>query len=98
MRGVSANGYTDGMGTRHPRVQVPRDPALDRAIARARALGRAAEPASQIVHDLALRGIDELEADREASARAAEFLVDLADGRSSLDLDALRDVRDRAWR
>lgn len=98
MRGVSGSGYTGSVATRHPRIQVPRDPALDRAIARARALEGRSRPASQIVRELALRGLDELEAERAASTRATDFLVDVAEGRSGLDLDALRDVRERAWR
>src|SRR5437899_7040469 len=87
--GGSVSGYTYGVASRHPRIQVPRDPELDRAIARARpTLGRRA-PSSQIVHALALRGAHALEHDREAEARAREFLVSVADGTSGLDLERL---------
>lgn len=95
---VSASGYTGGVATRYPRIQVPRDPELEAAISRGRALAPAGTPASRIVRELALRGVEALEADRAAAAHAADFLVEVADGASGLDLDALRDVRERAWR
>jgi hypothetical protein len=86
------------MSSRHPRIQVPGDPDLQRAIARGRELIGPDAPASQIVRALALRGAAALEADREAEARAREFLVNVAEGRSGLDLERLRTVRERAWR
>lgn len=95
---VSASGYTQRIGTRHPRIQVPRDPELERAIAQARAFAGPRAPASQVVRDLALRGAASLEADMAASSHAQRFLIDVAEGRSPVDLDGLRDVRDRAWR
>jgi hypothetical protein len=55
-------------------------------------------PYSQVVHELAVRGAAALDDDREAADRAREFLVHVADGESGLDLERLRDVRDRAWR
>lgn len=95
---VSASGYTCGVTSRHPRIQVPRDPELDRAIARGRdALGPGA-PSSKIVHALAVRGASALDQDREAQRRARDFLISAAEGSSGLDLERLRDVRDRAWR
>jgi hypothetical protein len=86
------------MASRHPRIQVPGDPALQRAISRARQLVGPDAPASQVVHALALRGADALEADREAQQRATEFLVSVAQGTSGVDLERLRSVRERAWR
>ncbi|MCL2770394.1 MAG: hypothetical protein FWD42_09855 [Solirubrobacterales bacterium] len=50
------------------------------------------------MHELAVRGAVALEHDREAERRAREFLVSVADGTSGLDLERLREVRDRAWR
>ena len=85
------------MASRHPRIQVPRDPELDRAIAGARPLLGAGVPVSQIVHALAVRGAEALAQDRGAEARAREFLVSVAQETSGLDLERLRDVRDRAW-
>ena len=86
------------MATRHPRIQVPGDPELQRAIARGRELTGPGAPASQVVRALALRGAAALEADRGAADRARAFLVSVAEGTSGLDLAGLRDVRDRAWR
>jgi len=84
--------------SRHPRIQVPRDPALDRAIASGRSHLPPGAPASRIVHELALRGAAALEQDAAARDRGHDFLVAIADGSSGLDLDDLRSVRDRAWR
>jgi hypothetical protein len=86
------------MSTRYPRIQVPRDPDLERAIARARAVFGPGTPSSQVVHALAVRGAAALDRDREAAARAREFLLSVAEGSSGLDLERLRSVRDRAWR
>jgi len=96
--GASARGYTLRMASRYPRIQVPRDPELDRALARARALLGPDTPSSQVIHDLAVRGAAALEEDHDAQERARNFLVSVADGTSGLDLEALRTVRDRAWR
>jgi len=57
-----------------------------------------APPTSQIVHELALRGAEALEADALAGDRALDFLVDVADGAAGLDSESLRSVRERAWR
>lgn len=86
------------MASRHPRIQVPRDPELDRAITRGQALLGADTPASRVVHDLAVRGVAALEEEAAASQAGLDFLIAVADGMSGLDLDALRTVRDRAWR
>jgi hypothetical protein len=85
------------VSTRYPRIQVPKDPELDRAIARARAVLGLGTPSSRVVHDLAVRGAAALEQDREAGERAREFLLSVANGSSGLDLEGLRSVRDRAW-
>ena len=95
---VPATGYTAHMPSRNPRIQVPRDPVLDRAIARGRALLGPDIPASQVVHELALRGLAAAEADAEVRDDGRAFLASVADGTSGLDLDGLRTVRDRAWR
>ena len=86
------------MASRYPRVQVPRDPELDRAIARARVFLGPGIPSSRVIHELAVRGLVALEQDRDAQERARDFLLSVADGTSGLDLEGLRDVRDRAWR
>jgi hypothetical protein len=86
------------MATRHPRIQVPRDPELDRAIARGQALLGPGEPVSRVVHRLALRGVEALEAEAASSGRGRDFLLAVADGDAGFDLASLRTVRDRAWR
>lgn len=94
---VSVSGYTMTMATRHSRIQVPRDQALDRAIARGRGILGPGMSSSKIVHELAVRGAAALEHDHESERRAREFLVSVAEGTSGLYLERLRDVRDRAW-
>lgn len=86
------------MASRHRRIQVSRDRELERAIVRGRSMLGAEIPSSQIVHALAVRGADAFDQDRQAHERACEFLIDVAEGSSGLDLQRLRDVRDRAWR
>ena len=86
------------VASRHARIQVPRDPDLQRAIVRARRVIGPDAPASQVVRALALRGAETLDADQEAEQRATDFLVSVAEGASGLDLDALRTVRERVWR
>ena len=86
------------MATRHPRIQIPGDPELRRAIARGHELLGPRVPTSQVVRELALRGAAALEEDAEAAQAARDFLVTVADGASTLDLARLRTARDRAWR
>ena len=86
------------MPNRHPRIQVRRDPQLDRAIARGRALLGADVPAAQVVHQLALRGLEVVERMPPCAETHWTSYSASADGDSGLDLDGLRDVRDRAWR
>jgi hypothetical protein len=86
------------MASRHPRIQVPRDHELDRAIRRGRVVLGTGAPSSQVVHALAVRGAAALDQDRQAQGAAREFLIRVAEGTSGLDLERLRSVRDRAWR
>jgi hypothetical protein len=86
------------VASRHPRIQIPRDPELDRAIARARGVLGPGAPSSRVVHALAVRGAEALEQDRRAEGHARDFLISVAEGSSGLDLERLRDIRDRAWR
>jgi hypothetical protein len=74
---------------------VPVDPEVAEAIERGRRVVGRDAPASRVLRALVLRGAAAMESD-EAVAR--EFLLSVADGTSGLDLDALRTVRDRAWR
>jgi hypothetical protein len=95
---VSASGYTYRVASRHPRIQISRDPELEQAITRGRSVLGTGVPSSQVVHALAVRGAAALEQDRQAQDRARDFLISVADGSSGLDLKRLRTVRDRAWR
>jgi hypothetical protein len=86
------------MPTKHPRINVTKDPELARAIARSRPLLNGTGEAT-IVHDLAIRGAEALAADEELRAKAIKELVRLStDPDSELDRDALLDVRQTAWR
>lgn len=85
------------MASRHPRIQVTRDPDLAEAIERGRRVVGRGAPAAQVVRTLALRGAEALDEDERAADRGRKFLHDVADGCSGLDLDRLRSVRDRAW-
>ena len=85
------------MASRHPRVQVSRDPDLERAIKRGRAALGPATQTSRIVRELALRGAEAMESDRVATQRAVDFALSVADGTSGLDLASLKTARDRAW-
>lgn len=98
---VSASGYTNPMAAqrkqRNDRVQVPRDPALDRAIKRGRAAMGPSTPTSKVVRELALRGAEAFEGDEAAEREAVDFALSVADGTSGLDLERLRSARERAW-
>ncbi len=85
------------MASRHPRIQVARDPDLAAAIERGRALVGPGAAASQVVRALAIRGAAALDDDLGAADRARSFLHDVADGRAGLDAESLRSVRERAW-
>jgi hypothetical protein len=86
------------MASRYSRIQVPRDPELQEAIAAGRDHVGPGAPASQVVRALALRGAAALRDDEDAARRSADFLVAVAEGRSGLDLEVLRTARERAWR
>ena len=85
------------MASRHPRVQVSRDPDLERAIKRGRTVLGPSTPTSRVVRELALRGAEAFENDQAAKQRAVDFAISVADGTSGLDLESLKTARDRAW-
>ena len=78
-------------------MQVSRDPDLERAIERGRAVLGQSTPTSRVVRELALRGAEAFESDRSAAERAVEFALSVADGASGLDLETLKSARQRAW-
>ncbi|MEI7761469.1 MAG: hypothetical protein WCJ67_12025 [Thermoleophilia bacterium] len=74
------------------------DPELDEAITLARPLLNGA-PDATIVRELAIRGAQALTADNVSRRDSLEELGRWStDPRSSMDREALRDVRDLAWR
>jgi len=83
--------------SRYARVQVPRDPELERAIRRGRAVLGPSAPTSRVVRELALRGAEAFESDQAAEQKAIEFALSFSAGTSGLDLEGLRSVRERAW-
>lgn len=86
------------MPTRHRRISVTNDPELDEAITLARPLLNGA-PDATIVRELAIRGAQALTADNVSRRDSLEELGRWStDPRSSMDREALRDVRDLAWR
>jgi hypothetical protein len=85
------------MASRHPRVQVSRDPDLERAIKRGRTALGPSTPTSRVVRELALRGAEAFESDEAATQRAIDFALSVSDGTSGLDLESLKTARERAW-
>jgi hypothetical protein len=84
------------MPTKHPRINVTKDPELAEAIARARPLLNGA-PEAKIVHDLAIRGAEALGADEEIRAKAIEELIAWSLG-ENIDRETLLRVDELAWR
>ena len=82
---------------RNDHVQIPLDPALDKAIKRGRAAMGTSTTTSEVVRELALRGAEALEGEEVAERKAVDFALSVADGSSGLDLERLRSVRERAW-
>ena len=86
------------MASRHARVQVSRDPDLERAIKRGRSVLGPSMATSRVVRELALRGAEALESDEAARREAIEFALSVSDETSGLDLESLKTARERAWR
>ena len=49
------------------------------------------------MQELALRGAEACEGDEAAQRKAVDFALSVADSTSSLDLNRLRNARERAW-
>ena len=78
------------MASKHPRVQVTVDPALEEAMA---AVDAHPKSKSRLIRDLALRGAEVAAEDRRRREEAKETLRKIANGEIELDLDASR----KAW-
>jgi len=77
------------MATKHPRVQVTVDPVLEEAMA---AVDAHPKSKSRLIRDLALRGAEVAEEDRQRRKEAKETLRKIANGEIELNLDAAREV------
>jgi hypothetical protein len=84
------------MPTKHPRINVTKDPDLARAIERSRPLLNGTGEAT-IVRDLAIRGAEALAADEELRAKAIEELIAWSLG-ENIDRETLLRVDELAWR
>lgn len=84
------------MPTKHPRVNVTKDPDLAAAIARARPLLNGA-PEATIVHDLAIRGADALVQDEARRQELLEELLAWSLG-DDMDRETLLRIDELAWR
>jgi hypothetical protein len=74
------------MATKYPRVQVTVDPALDSAMA---AIDPNPKSRSRLIRDLALRGAEVVEEDRQGREEAKKTLLKIARGEIDYDFDAL---------
>jgi hypothetical protein len=77
------------MATKHPRVQVTVDPALEEAMA---AVDPHPKSRSRLIRDLALRGAEVAEEDRRHREKAKETLRKIAQGEIELDFTGAREA------
>jgi hypothetical protein len=70
------------MASKHPRVQVTVDPALEEAMA---AVDPHPKSKSRLIRDLALRGAEVAEEDRRRHEQATQTLLKIARGEIELD-------------
>ena len=77
------------MASRYPRVQVTVDPVLAEAMA---AVDPHPKSRSRLVRDLALRGAEAAEEDRQRREEAKETLLKIVRGEIELDLTAAREA------
>lgn len=73
------------MASKHPRVQVTVDPALEEAMA---AVDAHPKSKSRLIRDLALRGAEVAAEDRVRRQEAKEFFRKVADGEIDYDFEA----------
>lgn len=84
------------MPTKHPRINVTKDPELAVAIARVRPLMNGAGEAT-IVHDLAIRGAEALVEEEARRQAALEDLLAWSLG-DDMDRELLKNIDEVAWR
>jgi len=77
------------VASKYPRVQVTVDPALDEAMA---AIDPHPKSKSRLIRDLALRGAEVAEVDRQRREEAKQTLRKIVNGEIELNLDAAREA------
>jgi len=98
MRGARSYTRVQHMPTKLPRIAVTKDAELAAALAVVRGQFEGVAEA-RIVRDLAIRGAEALAADEARRHELTERLIAWStDPNSSMDREALRTVRDTAWR
>jgi hypothetical protein len=87
------------MPTKHSRIAVIHDEALQAALDRAAALMPADTPTARVVHDLAIRGADALVAEQAGREAGVARIVDWTlRGEPPWDSDVLARVDALGWR
>lgn len=77
------------MASKYPRVQVTVDPALAKAMA---AVDAHPKSRSRLIRDLALRGAEVAEEDRQRREEAKEYFLKVARGEIDLDLTGAQEA------
>ena len=87
------------MPSKHPRIAVLHDDALQAALERAAPLMAPETRPARLVHELAIRGADALVAERADRAAGVERIIDwTASGQPPWDPEVLGRVDELAWR
>lgn len=81
------------MATRYRRIQVTRTPELDEALGRSAAILGGKLPESKLVTELALRGAEQLAAERERKHELKQKLIAQLKDPDGFDRKALAEVR-----
>ena len=98
MRALRSYTRVQQMPAKHPRIAVTKDAELAAALASVRGQFEGVAEA-RIVRDLAILGAEALAADEARRQELTERLIAWStDPNSSMDREALRTVRDTAWR
>ena len=97
MRGLRSYTQVQQMPTKHPRIAVTKDAELAAALASVRGQFEGA-PEARIVRDLAILGAEALTADEARRQELTERLIAWSTSPDGIDREALRTVRETAWR
>jgi hypothetical protein len=86
------------MPTRFARIPVTKDLALAEALDRVAPLVGPDQPAATLVHDLAIRGAEELLAEHGRQADAIERLIDRSTSTNpGFDVEVAQQIDELAW-